>query len=144
MCAPGASRYVACRRRRRSDRRDAVRVHRALGRGEGLRRRPAHGRPVADDRVAAQVDVAAVATGCDGIEAMGYAANRSWVERDLNTYGGDAAGSSSDPSTPDCDSAEQLRAKVEPARDRGLRRVDFYHYGLMRLDALDWIHAALA
>ena len=29
------------------------------------------------------------------------------------------------------------------ARERGLRRVDFYHYGLMRLDALDWIRDAL-
>ncbi len=47
------------------------------------------------------------------------------------------------PSTPDCDSAENLRAKVDLARERGLRRVDFYHYGLMRLDALDWIRAAL-
>ncbi len=108
----------------------------------------ADGRPTGDPSptIAWQlgVDVAAVATACDGIEAMGYAADRSWVERDLNTYGGDAVSVIFRPSTPDCDSAEQLRAKVELARDRGLRRVDFYHYGLMRLDALDWIHAALA
>ena len=51
--------------------------------------------------------------------------------------------SSSGPSIPDCDSAEDLRAKVELARERGLGRVDFYHYGLMRLDALDLVREAL-
>jgi hypothetical protein len=30
------------------------------------------------------------------------------------------------------------------ARELGLARVDFYHYGLMRLDALDRIGAALS
>ena len=47
------------------------------------------------------------------------------------------------PAPPDCDSAENLREKVVLARERGLGRVDFYHYGLMRLDALDRIRAAL-
>ena len=47
------------------------------------------------------------------------------------------------PSIPDCDSPDNLRAKVDLARERGLRRADFYHYGLMRLDALDWIRDAL-
>ena len=68
---------------------------------------------------------------------------RAWVERDLDTYGRDAVSVIFRPSTPDCDSAAALRAKVDLARDRGLRRVDFYHYGLMRLDALDWIRTAL-
>jgi hypothetical protein len=89
------------------------------------------------------VDVRAVAAACDGLEAMGYAADPSWVARDLDTYGDDAVAVIFRPSTPDCDSPEELRAKVDLARARGLRRVDFYHYGLMRLDALDWIHAAL-
>jgi hypothetical protein len=107
----------------------------------------ANGRPSGDPSptIAWQlgVDVPAVAAACDGIEAMGYAADRAWVERDLETYGGDAVSVIFRPSTPDCDSAEELRAKVDLARDRGLRRVDFYHYGLMRLDALDWIREAL-
>ena len=51
---PRAGRDVARRRGRGGRRRDAVRVHRALGRGQGLRRRPAHRRPVADDRLAAR------------------------------------------------------------------------------------------
>ena len=46
--------------------------------------------------------------------------------------------------TPDCDSPQNRRAKVELARDRGLRRVDFYHYGFMRLRALDWIRGAVS
>jgi hypothetical protein len=46
------------------------------------------------------------------------------------------------PVPPDCDSDQNLRDKLEPARELGLNRVDFYHYGLMRLDALDRIRAA--
>ena len=107
----------------------------------------ADGRPTGDPSptIAWQlgVDVAAVAAACDGIEAMGYAADRAWVERDLDTYGRDAVSVIFRPSTPDCGSAVELSAKVDLARDRGLRRVDFYHYGLMRLDALDWIREAL-
>jgi hypothetical protein len=74
---------------------------------------------------------------------MGYAADPAWVARDLETYGENAVSVIFRPSTPDCDSAEDLRAKVDLARNRGVQRVDFYHYGLMRLDALDWIRAAL-
>jgi len=89
------------------------------------------------------VDVDAVALACDGIEAIGYAADPKRIRGDLDAYGDAAISVIFRPSTPDCDSAEDLRAKVDLARERGLRRVDFYHYGLMRLDALDWIHAAL-
>ena len=68
------------------------------------------------------VDVAAVAAACDGIEAMGYAADRSWVERDLDTYGRDAVSVIFRPSTPDCDSAEALRATSSSACSRARRR----------------------
>lgn len=108
----------------------------------------ADGRPTGDPSptIAWQlgVDVNAVAAVCDGLQAMGYAADPAWVARDLDTYGETAVSVIFRPSTPDCDSAEDLRAKVELARERGLRRVDFYHYGLMRLDALDWIGEALS
>ena len=107
----------------------------------------ADGRPTGDPSptIAWQlgVDVQAVAAACDGLQAMGYAADPAWVARDLETYGEDAVSVIFRPSTPDCDSAEDLRAKVDLARERGLRRVDFYHYGLMRLDALDWIREPL-
>ena len=50
---------------------------------------------------------------------MGYAADPAWVERDLDTYGQDAVSVIFRPSTPDCESAEELRAKVDLARERG-------------------------
>src|SRR4051794_2794479 len=91
----------------------------------------------------AGVDVAAVARACDGIEATAYAADVERVREDLDAYGEDAVSVILRPAAPDCDGPDNLRAKVDLARERGLRRVDFYHYGLMRLDALDWIRAAL-
>ncbi len=90
------------------------------------------------------VDVEAVADACAGIQAMGYAADPERIRGDLDVYGDAAVSVIYRPSTPDCDSEEAVRVKVDLARDRGVRRVDFYHYGLMRLDALDWIRAALA
>jgi allophanate hydrolase subunit 2 len=39
---------------------------------------------------------------------------------------------------------DNLAAKVALARERGLGRRDFYHYGICRLQALDWIQQALA
>ena len=90
------------------------------------------------------VDVDAVAAACTGIEAMGYAADVDRIRGDLDAYGDAPVSVVLRPSTPDCVSAEDLRAKVKLARERGLGRVDFYHYGLMRLDALDWIRSALA
>jgi hypothetical protein len=89
------------------------------------------------------VDIAAVASACDGIEAVTYAADVDRVRDDLDAYGDAAVSIILRPAPPDCDGPENLRAKVELARGRGLRRVDFYHYGLMRLDALDTIRAAL-
>jgi hypothetical protein len=89
------------------------------------------------------VDVAAVARASAGIEAIGYAADPERVRADLDAYGDAAVSVIYRPAIPDCESADNLRAKVDLARDRALRRVDFYHYGLMRLDALDLIREAL-
>jgi hypothetical protein len=84
-----------------------------------------------------------VARACDGIEAIGYAAEPARLRSDLAAYGESAVSVVLRPTTPDCDSPDNLREKVELARGVGLRRVDFYHYGFMRLDALDWIREAL-
>jgi hypothetical protein len=89
------------------------------------------------------VELPAVARACDGIEAIGYAADPERVRADLEAYGDAAVSVIFRPTTPDCDSPENLAAKVELARERGLRRADFYHYGFMRLDALDRIRAAV-
>jgi hypothetical protein len=90
------------------------------------------------------VDVDAVARAADGIEAIGYAADPERIRGDLEAYGDAVVSVVLRPTPPDCDSAENLRAKVALARERGLRRADFYHYGFMRLDALDRIQAAVA
>jgi hypothetical protein len=89
------------------------------------------------------VDLDAVARACDGIEAVGYAADPERLRTDLTAYGEQAASVVLRPMAPDCDAPSNLRAKVELASGLGLRRVDFYHYGFMRLDALDWIRAAV-
>ncbi len=89
------------------------------------------------------LDIDKVAAACDGIEAIGYAADPRRIRRDLEAYGDAAVSIVLRPGPPDCDSAQNLREKVVLARERGLGRVDFYHYGLMRLDALDRIRAAL-
>ena len=47
------------------------------------------------------------------------------------------------PMAPDCDSVENLAAKLALSRELGVIRVDFYHYGFMRLSTLDRIKAAL-
>jgi hypothetical protein len=125
---------------RRGGRRSSSSSSRARSRATPTAGPPA---PRALDRLAARRRRRAVARRCDGIEAIGYAADPERVRGDLDAYGDAAVSVIFRPSTPDCDSADDLRAKVDLARERGLRRVDFYHYGLMRLDALDWIRAAL-
>lgn len=47
------------------------------------------------------------------------------------------------PMLPDSDSPADLAAKVAVARQVGVDWVDFYHYGFMPLDRLDWIRQAL-
>jgi hypothetical protein len=89
------------------------------------------------------VELDQVARRCDGIEAIGYAAEPERLHSDLTAYGETAVSVVLRPTTPDCDSPDNLREKVELGRELGLRRVDFYHYGFMRLDALDWIREAL-
>ena len=89
------------------------------------------------------VDVEAVAAACHGIEAVGYAVGADRLRFDLDAYGDAAVAVILRPAPPDCASDENLREKVAVARERGLGRVDFYHYGLMRLDALDRIREAL-
>ena len=95
------------------------------------------------------IDHAALVSVCDTVSATGYAADPGRLNLDLEAYQAlipDASrlGLVLRPMPPDCRSAENLAAKVALARERGLERLDFYHYGFCRLDALDWIHQALA
>jgi hypothetical protein len=95
------------------------------------------------------VDVAALAERCDTIEATGYAADPGRLSLDLDAYQPLLADTSRlgvmlRPMPPDCRSADNLVAKVALARERGLKRIDFYHYGFCRLRSLDWIRESLA
>ncbi len=95
------------------------------------------------------VDATALSEGCDAVEATGYAADPERLSFDLDAYRAlipDASrvGLLLRPMPPDCRAAENLAAKVALAREMGLRRVDFYHYGFCRLQALDRIGQSLA
>lgn len=94
------------------------------------------------------VDVSRVAEACHAVEAIGYAYDPARLRVDLAAYL-ELIGERSDfsvamrPMDPDCDSPENLAEKLALCRELGLVRADFYHYGFMRLSALDLIRAAL-
>jgi hypothetical protein len=95
------------------------------------------------------VDLEGLARACHGVEAIGYAAEVDRLRFDLGAYrdlvGEEAALSVAlRPMAPDCDSAENLAAKLALCRELELERADFYHYGFMRLGTLDRIAEALA
>jgi hypothetical protein len=92
--------------------------------------------------------VASLAEACDTIEATGYAADPDRLSVDLDAYRPLLADPSQlglmlRPMPPDCRSADNLAAKIALARERGLKRVDFYHYGFCRLRSLDWMRQSL-
>ncbi len=94
------------------------------------------------------IDVAALARACDIIEATGYAADPDRLRVDLEAYRSllsdpTQLGLVLRPMPPDCRSADNLAAKIDLARERGLKRVDFYHYGFCRLRSLDWVRQSL-
>jgi hypothetical protein len=95
------------------------------------------------------IDHAALADVCETISATGYAVDPGRLDFDVEAYetlipDASQLGLILRPMPPDCRSPENLAAKVALARERGLGRLDFYHYGICRLDALDWIRQALA
>jgi hypothetical protein len=94
------------------------------------------------------VDLAGVADAGARIGALGYTADPARLRLDLTGYTGLLAGRpfglTLRPMPPDAATAENLRAKVATAREFPVEELSFYHYGLARLDALDWIREALA
>ena len=106
------------------------------------------GTPTAEYAWRFGVDLHALATECDAISVCGYATDPERVRADLEAYV-EHLGEPGPltltlrPFTPDCDSSDNLRAKLLAARELGVSHVDFYHYGLARLSALDWIREAL-
>lgn len=108
--------------------------------------RPAGG-PAADISWRVGVDLERLRRACREVEVLGYAADRERLTLDLETYRGRlgdcCVGIALRPSPPDCESPGDLAAKVRLARELGVSRIDFYHYGFVRLEALDWIRAAV-
>jgi hypothetical protein len=105
------------------------------------------GAPAADISWRVGVDLPGLARACSEIEVLGYAADVDRLRLDLEAYrqrvGELPLSVALRPSPPDCETADNLASKVRLAREAGVARVDFYHYGFVRLEALDWIRAAL-
>lgn len=94
------------------------------------------------------VDLVRLGRACHEVEVAGYAAAPCRLRLDLETYrqqlGDCPIAVALRPSPPDCDSSENLAEKVRLAHELGVARLEFYHYGFVSLDALDWIRAAVA
>ena len=106
------------------------------------------GGPAAEISWRLGIDIGSVARACHGFEAVGYAAEPERLRLDIEAYraivGEECAlGICVRPSPPDCEEAANLADKVALVRSLGVTRMDFYHYGFLRLGALDWIRAAL-
>jgi hypothetical protein len=114
----------------------------------------ATGRPTTDDPAVSiawrdGVDPAAVATAGDGLGMLGYFAALDRLEREVAAYQRVLPTDRTlevilRPMSPDVDSPEALADKLAVLRRAGIDDVGFYHYGLMRLESLDWIRAAMA
>ena len=94
------------------------------------------------------IDLARLARSCHGLEAICYVADPARLELDVAAYRA-ILGEETPfavclrPSPPDCEDPANLAEKVSVARSLGVTRLDFYHYGFLRLGALDWIRTAL-
>lgn len=94
------------------------------------------------------VDVSQLAGACHAIEAIGYAYDVERLRLDLSAYRDQLAGAAElsvalRPMAPDCDSVDNLAAKLALGDELGLERADFYHYGFMRLSSLDLVGEAV-
>jgi hypothetical protein len=108
--------------------------------------RPSGG-PAAEISWRLGVDLGALGRACHGFAVLAYASDVDRVRLDLEAYvralGGLPVSVCLRPSPPDCDGVENLAAKIGLARELGLGGLHFYHYGFVRLEALDMIRAAI-
>jgi hypothetical protein len=94
------------------------------------------------------LDLAAVARAAHGLSVLAYARDPARVAADLAAYREIAPTGASlsvgvRPMQPDCLAAAELGPKVDVLRAHGVESMDVYHYGLMRLQHVDWVGAAL-
>jgi hypothetical protein len=108
--------------------------------------RPAGG-PAAEISWRLGVDLPALGRVAQGFSVLAYAADVDRVQLDLDAYDRALSGLPVTvclrPSPPDCDGVDNLAAKLALARRLGLTGVHFYHYGFLRLEALDMIRMAM-
>jgi hypothetical protein len=95
------------------------------------------------------IDLSAVAQRCDGLGMLGYFADPRRLELEVEAYRHVLPDSAPlevllRPMAPDSRGADELAAKVDVLRRQGIRDIAFYHYGMMRLEALGWIAHSLA
>ncbi len=90
------------------------------------------------------IDMPGITAACGQVESIGYAADPERLRFDLAAYRA-AIGPEGRlsaimrPMAPDCDSADNLAAKLAVAREAGVVEAGLYHYGFMRLESLDLI-----
>jgi hypothetical protein len=94
------------------------------------------------------IALGALLGACDGISVLGYVGERARLAADLEAYApqipaGRSLSVSLRPMLPDCGSAEELRLRVALVAGFGPRWIEFYHYGFVPLERLDWIRSAL-
>ena len=96
------------------------------------------------------LDLAAVRDVCD-VVVTGYVADPRRLEAELESYRAVLGREAFErmelilrPTIPDVASEDDLVEKVRVAATAGVTRLGFYHYGLVRLQALDWIASALS
>jgi hypothetical protein len=106
------------------------------------------GGPAPEIAWALGVDLAHVGKATGSLQAIAYAIDPDRIRFDLDAYRdllppGGTLSAAMRPILPDCDSAENLGAKLSLARQLGLERVDLYHYGFAPLSTLDRIREAV-
>jgi len=94
------------------------------------------------------IDIADIGAPCGHVEAIGYAADPERLRFDLAAYRSSIGPEVKlsvilRPMAPDCDSPDNLAAKLAVAAEAGAVEAGFYHYGFMRLESLDLIREAL-
>jgi hypothetical protein len=95
------------------------------------------------------VDLDAVVAVCDGLLVLGYTNDRASYEADLARYRARVPDDTElsvaiRPMVPDCASPDEVLARTAIARDQGVAWIEYYHYGLMRLENLRWAGDAVA
>jgi hypothetical protein len=95
------------------------------------------------------VDLGAIVASCDGLLALGYTNDRTSFEADLARYRALVPPDTElsvavRPMVPDCASSEEVVARTAFAQEQGVAWIEFYHYGLMRLENLRWAGEAVS